>query len=215
MITAPGREVWIRDQAVVVRDENGPRFLQGVMMDVTDQVYAKRAIAQLSRQNEFILNSAGEGIMGLDPEGRATFVNPAALNILGRKAEELLGQCVQELIQPEKTVWPPCWPKVCFVPAESGAGTARIVEEDFFRRKDGTNFAVEYVIAPIVEDEGKPVGTVVVFRDVTESKRAKEQLLLLATAVEQAAESILITDRGVNHPLRESFFRVYQRLFPR
>lgn len=51
-----------------------------------------QAIRQLSHRNELILNSAGEGIFGVDMKGRTTFVNPAAARMTGWEVEELIGQ---------------------------------------------------------------------------------------------------------------------------
>src|SRR5205809_8053000 len=49
-------------------------------------------LQKLQRRYEHILNSAGEGIYGLDLQGRTTFVNPAAAKITGWKVEELIGK---------------------------------------------------------------------------------------------------------------------------
>jgi PAS domain-containing protein len=59
--------------------------------DITDRRRQERELTQLHRQNQLILESAGEGIYGLDLEGNTTFVNPAAATMLGYQAEELLG----------------------------------------------------------------------------------------------------------------------------
>ena len=53
---------------------------------------AEEALTQLLRQNDLILNSAGEGICGLDRNGLTTFVNPAAARMLGWLPEELHGK---------------------------------------------------------------------------------------------------------------------------
>ena len=60
--------------------------------DISARREAEQTIADLRRQNEFILHSAGEGIFGLDLDGRHTFVNPAAASMLGYDDQELLGQ---------------------------------------------------------------------------------------------------------------------------
>ena len=51
----------------------------------------EKSLLNLQQQNQLILNAAGEGIFGLDLEGRHTFVNPAAARMLGYTIEELLG----------------------------------------------------------------------------------------------------------------------------
>ncbi len=59
--------------------------------EIAERIQADQTVEQLRRRNELILNSAGEGILGLDREGRHTFVNPAATGMLGYMADELKG----------------------------------------------------------------------------------------------------------------------------
>ena len=63
---------------------------------VTDR--SKEALRQSEERSHLLLHSAGEGIFGVDATGQVTFVNPAALRMLGFAAEELLGQRVHAVI---------------------------------------------------------------------------------------------------------------------
>ena len=60
--------------------------------EIAERLRAEAALAQLNRRHKLILDSAGEGIYGVDLEGRTTFVNPAAARMLGWDVEELIGQ---------------------------------------------------------------------------------------------------------------------------
>ena len=60
--------------------------------EIAERKQAEETLERLRRHNELILNSAGEGILGLDTEGRHTFVNPAATRMLGYMADELIGR---------------------------------------------------------------------------------------------------------------------------
>jgi PAS domain-containing protein len=53
---------------------------------------------EAEERTRLILESTGEGLFGLDTDGRATFVNPAVCEMLGFKPEELVGQAVHNLI---------------------------------------------------------------------------------------------------------------------
>ena len=135
----------------------------------------ERELESLSRQNKLILDSAGEGIYGLDGEGKTTFVNPAALSTLGYEAEELVGQPVHALThhtRPDGTPYPP---KECPIYGALGDGTVHRVSDEVFWRKDGTSFPVEYVSTPIFEN-GEAVGAVVTFSDIT-ARRENEKAL--------------------------------------
>jgi PAS domain-containing protein len=59
-----------------------------------------QALQESERHNRLLLDAVGEGIYGLDLEGRVTFSNPAACQILGYGADELLGAHMASLIQP-------------------------------------------------------------------------------------------------------------------
>jgi signal transduction histidine kinase len=53
---------------------------------------------------------------------------------------------------------------------------ARFVDDDVFWRRDGTSFPVEYSATPIRDERGETIGTVVVFRDITERRKAAERI---------------------------------------
>ncbi|MBI4499487.1 MAG: PAS domain S-box protein [Chloroflexi bacterium] len=138
----------------------------------------------LTSRIKLILDSAGEGIYGLDAQGRAIFLNPAAARMLGAAVEDFIGQPMHALVhhaRPDGTPYPP---EACPIYAALRDGTVHHVTDEVLWRKDGTSFPVEYVSTPIQED-GKPVGAVVVFKDITDGKRAEEELQ--AHARQQAA----------------------------
>ena len=67
--------------------------------DITMRKWVEDVTEQLGRRNDLILEAAGEGIYGLDIQGKTTFVNPAAARMLRYKPEELIGQRHHELVQ--------------------------------------------------------------------------------------------------------------------
>jgi PAS domain S-box-containing protein len=79
-----GGTKWVRNESVLIEDEmSGTRYWQGFMLDITERKAFEEALERLSRRHEMVLKSAGEGIFGLDLDGNATFVNPAAARITG------------------------------------------------------------------------------------------------------------------------------------
>jgi len=136
---------------------------------------SKEEMEHLRYQNEMILHSAGEGIFGLDMNGRHTFVNPAAAKMLGYEAEELIGK-------PSHSIWHNCredgslYPEEeCPIYAAYKDGAVHSVKYDVFWKKDKTMFAVEYLSNPIREN-GSITGAVVTFKDISNRKRSEEEL---------------------------------------
>lgn len=161
--------------------------------DITERVQEDQEIELLRRQNELILNSAAEGIFGLDNHGRHTFVNPAAARMLGYEVSELVGQ-------PSHAVWHHTrmdgilYPEnECPIYAAYKDGAVHRVTEDVFWKKNGESFQVEYTSSPIIEN-GKLAGAVVAFQDITERKRIEAELFKA-----QKLESIGLLAGGIAH----------------
>src|SRR5215510_735236 len=153
----------------------GRRMFTGIVHDLTARVQAEVALAQLNRRHKLILDSAGEGIYGIDQEGRTTFVNPAAARMLGWEVEELIGQPMQDIVCHTMRDGTPCSHDACPILASCRDGVVRHVPEDVFWRKNGTHFLVEYVSTPIREHDTL-VGAVVIFKDITERKRLEREM---------------------------------------
>jgi diguanylate cyclase (GGDEF)-like protein/PAS domain S-box-containing protein len=136
-------------------------------------------VARLGRQNELILNSAAEGICGLDASGRISFANPAAARMLGWQVDDLIGMAMHEVAHgadPSEAGHPD---DDCLVHLSLTEGEPRTIDNDSFRRRNGTTFPVECTSTPIVEG-GQLLGAVLTFNDITERKRFETQLQYLA-----------------------------------
>lgn len=148
---------------------------------------------QLHRQQAQILNAAGEGIYGLDLEGLATFVNPAAAHMIGWEPEELIGQRMHDVLhhsKPDGTSYPA---EQCPIYAALRDGEMHLMVDEVFWRKDGTNFPVEYTSTPVSED-GRCVGAVVVFKDIAERKQAEKELEIKGQLLDTATDAIFLHD---------------------
>jgi PAS domain S-box-containing protein len=143
--------------------------------DITERKRAEDSLELLKRRNDLILRSAGEGIYGLDSEGRTTFVNPAAAKMIGWEIEELIGKAQHAILHHTKPDGSPYPREECPIHSAFMEGCVKHVTDEVFWRKDGSSFPVEYLSSPIRE-RGEIVGAVVVFRDITERKQADEAL---------------------------------------
>ena len=187
-------EVWVLDESFIVRDDAGhPAYIQGVVMDITALKEAQESIDALRLKIELILNSAGDGIFGMNSEGRAIFVNPAAAAMTGYDAEELEGKIIHDVIHCSNPGEANNSFKVCPISAALFDGKPHSGDDEYFTRKNGSNFPIEYVSTPTLE-RGVVTGTVVVFKDITSRRLMEEERLRLATAVHYSAESIIVFD---------------------
>jgi len=150
-----------------------------------ESMRAEKKIERLRRQNELILNSAGEGIFGLDKQGRHTFVNPSAARMLGYEVEELTGQHSHAIWHHSKADGSPYPEEECPIYSAYQDGSVQHVRNEVFWKKDGTSFPVAYTSTPIIED-GNIVGAVVTFRDITQRKLAEAELRQSADMLSKA-----------------------------
>jgi len=180
-------------------------YVLGFGVDITEQIRAEDKLRTLSRQSNSILESVGDGIFGLDLNGNCTFINPAALQMLGYKQEEVLGRDLHAMIHHTRPDGTPYRPEESPIRnAVLDLSTTRVTR-DIFWRKDGGSFSVEYVARPQIETaaererdtgdattgdagaqsasaesaeakaSGKAVGVVVAFTDTTE-RRALDRM---------------------------------------
>ena len=171
-----GTPFWNEMTISPVRDTTGTlTHYVWVLTDITERRRAEEMLERLRRQNELILNSAGEGIYGLDLQGNATFVNPAAARMLGWEVEDLIGKPMHPTLHHSKPDGTPYPEEACPIYAAFQYGTVQYVDDEVFWKKDGTSFPVEYISTPLRE-RGKMVGAVVTFQDIAERKRAQEAL---------------------------------------
>jgi PAS domain S-box-containing protein len=169
--------------------------------DVTMRKWVEDVTEQLGRRNALILESAGEGIFGLDVEGRTTFVNPAAARMHGYRPEELIGKKHHEMVhhsRPDGKLYPH---ELCPIHATIRDGAVHSnVDDEVFWRKDGTSFQVEYTSTPIIE-KGRTLGAVITFRDIGDRKRVEKALQeseeKYRSVVESAASLIIwLNEKG-------------------
>ncbi|HEY9862133.1 MAG TPA: PAS domain S-box protein, partial [Candidatus Obscuribacterales bacterium] len=168
-----------------------------MIADITEQKRSQELLESLSHQNQLILNSAGEGIYGLDMQGHVTFVNPAASRMVGWEAEELIGKRMHATIHHSRADGTPHLEADCPIYAVFADGVVRQDIEDVFWRQDGTLFPVEYTSMPIRE-QGVLKGAVVTFKDITERKRAEIQLQQQAERDRLLADIALRIRRSLN-----------------
>ena len=150
-----------------------PPFILTHGMDVTEQHEAEEALHLITRQRELILQSVGDGIYGIDLDGKLTFINGAGAQALGYSPEELAAQDVHQVIHHSHADGTPYSKSTNpILQALRRSEPIRMRDEVFWRR-DGTSIPVEYSANPIMDD-GLISGMVVAFQNVSERRRLEK-----------------------------------------
>ena len=122
-----------------------------------------------------LLESTGEGIFGIDMDGRCTFVNRAAAQMLGWRTEQVLGQNMHDLIHHthgDGRHYPEC---DCPIYNAFRRGLPCRIDDEVLWRADGSRFWAEYSSYPVIE-HGQVQGAVVTFVDISERRQAQDLL---------------------------------------
>jgi PAS domain S-box-containing protein len=168
---------------------------------LTEWQRAERVFRDIERENRLILRAAGEGIYGVNAEGKTTFVNPAAERMLGWTADELVGKDIHTTVhhtRPDGSHYPH---DQCPIYAAFRDGAVHKVEDEVFWRRDGTPVWVEYVSSPI-RDRDDIVGAVIVFRDVSQRREADERLRAALAEVDQLRERLELENAYLQEEIR-------------
>jgi len=181
----------------------GPRYFKGedeldLVARAVNAMSAnlKEAFSELAAQKERLavtLRSIGDGVITTDTRGRVTLMNEVAEKLTGWTQDTAVGKplaavfaIIDEVTRERRDN-----------PVDRVLQTGGVVEpanHAVLARRDGSEIFVADSAAPIREHGGEIIGVVLVFRDITERKRAEAHRELLTVAIEQAAETVVITD---------------------
>lgn len=169
-MTKGGGSIAADISASVVEVDGHPRMIT-IVRDVTERKQRDEArLNRLRHQRELILNSVGDGVLGLDLNNKVSFVNPAGARLLGWEVDELLGQWCSAFSMP------PNDPEAtCPLSEISLSGGIERNPDGTFYQRDGTPILVSYVTTPIGES-GEMTGAVVSFTDISQRVRLEEEL---------------------------------------
>ena len=144
--------------------------------DSTMRTQAEDALHNSEERIRLILDSATEAICGCDSEGTCLFSNPSAARILGYDdPAELIGKNMHALEHHTRKDGTPYPLEECpiYIGFQKGESVHR--DDEVYWRRDGTSFPVEYWSHPVVR-EGRTLGAVITFIDITERKQAEAAL---------------------------------------
>ncbi len=156
----------------------------GTMQDITGRKRMETALREEEERTRLILESAGDGIIGVNGRGEVLFANGAAQSALGWTLDEMKGRKLHPLIhhtRPDGSRYPV---ERCPMAAAYTDSAVGHVEDELLWRKDGSGFYASYSARPIVR-AGRTQGAVITFRDVTARKKAEEEVRRLNAELEE------------------------------
>jgi PAS domain S-box-containing protein len=193
-----GRPVDISISVSPVRDRSGTIVgVAKIARDITEQ---KRLARELAAQQEWFrvtLGSIGDAVIASDPSGRVTYLNSSAETLTGWKAHEAIGAPLVDVFQivNEKTRRPVDNPAALVIRSGHIVGLAN---HTVLIDRGGAEHPIADSAAPIRDVQGRTIGVVLVFRDVTEQRRAEEAIAeqreWFETTLESIGDAVIATD---------------------
>jgi PAS domain S-box-containing protein len=174
-----GEVIWVGLTVSVIRDDAGrPLKGLGIVQDISERRaaldLAEDELERLARDHDRILEFARDGIYHVDERGIIAFANPAAAEMLGWSAEELVGKPAHELFHHTRPDGSPYPREDCPIHGPTAAERLEPLAVDRFWRRDGTSFPVHHR-SGAVPGPGRS-GAVIVFSDESERERMEAAL---------------------------------------
>ncbi len=183
------------------------KIFKALALEVAIALYTQTLTQERREKNEqiaLLLNTAEEGIYGVDLKGFCTFINSASLRMLGyNDKSELLGRPIHDLIHHTLPNGDPYPREQCKIRLATKEGASIHSLDEFHWRKDGTPFPIEFWSHPIRRD-GEITGTVVTFIDITERLQVEQELASYRNDLEVLVKKRTMELNRVNKEL-ESF----------
>ena len=197
-----GTNFWMSINSQFVHDENG-RIL-GVEAFIRDITERKKAEEQIEYQ-AYLLTKVNDAIFGVDINFKITYWNKGAEQMLGYTQEEALGVESVELIHPTYNLGE----RESKIKKLESSGVLRTTIN--VKHKNGTDIIVEQNSTRITDDYGIPTGYVVVYRDITQSKKIEEQKQELLERELKLTEVLKVTNKKL-HEQGNELIRVNQKI---
>jgi diguanylate cyclase (GGDEF)-like protein/PAS domain S-box-containing protein len=175
IIRKDGTARWVESFPTRI-EYRGKPALQVAMVDITDRKLAEATLRNSEERYRTLVESSTDAILMLDQERNAVTCNQAFLDLFGYQKSEVEGQSIR-IVHPSEESFR-AYGKATY-PLVERVGSLR--EEWDLMRKDGTIFSAEIVTSPIRSLDGTTTGYICIIRNITERKRAEEELAYMAT----------------------------------
>jgi diguanylate cyclase (GGDEF)-like protein/PAS domain S-box-containing protein len=180
-----GEWFWAHDRAVATGEKDGIRFATGLVSDITERKASEETLRKLAS----IVELSEDAITVINTDGVITSWNPAAERMYGHTRAEAIGRDLSLIVPPERKA-----EKHAIIERVVGGRAIKTLETQRLT-KAGHLIDVSLSATAIEDGSGRIAGVATISRDITLRKRSEEQLRLQSTALESAANGIVITDR--------------------
>jgi len=204
-IRKDGSTVWTGTKVSFIRDSDGKAVaILGVSRNISDRKEAEKALKESEERFRALTEKATDGIAVVDSNGTLIYESPSCKRLTGYEPEEIVGKSLADFIDPNDLGWL----AEAFESMKRQPGTPMESIHLRFKHRDGTWHVAECSGRNLLDDP-KVKGVIVNYRDITERMRAEEERLRLSTAIEQAAEVVVVTDReGTIQYVNPAFTRI-------
>jgi PAS domain S-box-containing protein len=186
LTTPRGRKRWVRligrpqlEGGAVVR-------INGVVQDITQTKVAELALAEQHHLLDLLVKTTHEGYWFIDTEAITTDVNPAICAILGRAREQIVGRSIFDFVDGANAT---IFREETARRDRGEAGGYEIA----LRRADGSEVDCFNNATPIFDTQGRRLGSIGMFTDITERKRAEQRLIATSEQLAQKTRSLQLT----------------------
>jgi PAS domain S-box-containing protein len=187
------RTYWLREQVSIKSLGEGRFDLVGVITDISERRKAEQALADEKERLAVTLRAMAEGVITTDTMGFVLFINPAAALLTGFEASAAVGRPITEicaLVNERDGELVAVSGKLVV----AGDRVADLPAQTLLVAKGGIRRSVEGCFAPIHSADSKVIGSVLVFRDITERERMEQELIRASRL-----ESVGILAGGIAH----------------
>ncbi|MBZ5562314.1 MAG: PAS domain S-box protein [Acidobacteriia bacterium] len=187
ILRADGRRITLEMSTRLIYSEGAPLGWQGIARDVTERKRAAEALLKTNDTLRAVIEASPVAIVALASDGTVLKWNPAAERIFGWTEEEVLGRFLPTVPEDKHDEFKTLRERVLAGIPVNDVQLRRL-------RKDGSVVDISVSTSAIHDAKGKAMAIVAVMEDITERKRAEEQLRKLSQAVEQSPACVVITD---------------------
>ncbi len=189
--------IWVNDIKTFEFSPDGKIYrINGVVSDITERKNIEKLLRQSEERYRTLIETIHDGVGITDLDENIIFVNKGASNVFGYSQRELIGMNLRQIVVKDEI-------DKIYKETQKRINKKHSLYELTIKRKDGQLCYIYLSASPYLNSNGKVIGTVGVFSDITELKRTEEEKLQLKEKLARAQrmESLGVLAGGVAHDL--------------